>query len=449
MSQRRIRWLGMIACLALTPAAWAQAPAIPGAPAAPAGIAAPTGAAPPAGGGGNLWSFFCLTPEQKANCKNCFCNSPLGQMASGFAGPMAAMSGGLMPNWCMQNSLANDLKKPADSPGGAAAQVKKDEAEAQERAAVAYLGTVDCERWPEAVEALKNALRKDRSECVRFAAALALRRGCCCNNEIIEALKNCVLGEAKTDPNPVERSERVRNAAAEALSRCVTVQPADRPAEMQQKVQAAPPNPEDYYKKVAKMPHDEVVASARAALVSMQKPAKTTPGTAPTAIAAPAAAPVVYHPTSISGIVANAFGPAADPQTRPPFFSGLTKALTGKQEVGVPVRTEPPMSGPIIIQREPPPEAPEVRTAAGTAADPDTRLPGGQADSHGAPDAAAGDSGGANGAGTARLPGGQPESHSAPDAAAGDSGGANGAGTARLPGGQPESHGAPDAAAGD
>jgi hypothetical protein len=355
----RISYLAMMASLVLSPLAWSQAPAIPG---APAGVAAPT-AAPP-----NLLSKILPNADQKAACKNCFCNSPIGKLISGGSGPMAMMSGGLIPNRCAQNSLANDLKKSAESPAGAAAKVKADEADAKERAAaVRYLANVDCERWPEATETLKNALRKDRNECVRLEAALALRNGCCCNNETIDALKNCVLGEAKTDPNPVERSDRVRAVAAEALSRCVMSQPVEDPREKVQKTEAAPTvDPADYYKKIAQTPRDQVVAGARAALVSMQKPVKAQPvgqgaGVPASAAAAPVTAapgavgaPVGQHANNLSGIVANAFSPNGA-EGRQPFFSGLTKTLTGKQDYPAPTSQEPAPPAPAATVRVPEP----------------------------------------------------------------------------------------------
>src|ERR1700676_4964140 len=95
--------------------------------------------------------------------------------------PISSMSGGLVPLCCPAVSLA-DLAKPADSPEGAAARIKKDEIEAKaRREAVRALGLVDCHYWPEAQDALINALRADRNECVRMEAAWALNNGCCCN----------------------------------------------------------------------------------------------------------------------------------------------------------------------------------------------------------------------------------------------------------------------------
>src|SRR5262249_41863214 len=118
-------------------------------------------------------------------------------------------------------SIKNDIdNNPPGSSQGAAALIKRDEADAKaRRAAVRYLGTVDCNYWPEAIEALTKSLRRDPNECVRFEAALALRNGCCCNKKTIKALEMCVTGSNK-DENPPERSDRVRAAAADALARC-------------------------------------------------------------------------------------------------------------------------------------------------------------------------------------------------------------------------------------
>jgi hypothetical protein len=108
---------------------------------------------------------------------------------------------------------------------GAAAQIKKEEAEAKARAAaVRYLGTVDCHWWPDAEVALSNALRADKNECVRYEAALALGRGCCCTKAIVRSLTICVNG-TEEDGNPYENSERVRMAAEVALMHCVSVAP--------------------------------------------------------------------------------------------------------------------------------------------------------------------------------------------------------------------------------
>jgi hypothetical protein len=142
--------------------------------------------------------------------------------------PISAMSGGLIQP-CCQGPNKNDLLKPPTSAEGAAAQVQADEADApKRRAAVRYLGTVDCRYWPDVSVALKNALRADKIECVRYEAALALGRGCCCNKVTMDALTNAI-SDAPKDDLPVETSERVREAAMMALNGCLAKVPAAPP----------------------------------------------------------------------------------------------------------------------------------------------------------------------------------------------------------------------------
>ena len=137
-------------------------------------------------------------------------------------GAGAALSGGLLPQCCPSPNQPNpaDLVKPADSAEGAAARIKKEEADAKaRRAAVRYLATVDCKRLPEAEAGLINALRADTNECVRFEAALGLGRSCCCTKKVLEALVITVSGRKSNDP--AETSERVKAMAAVALERCL------------------------------------------------------------------------------------------------------------------------------------------------------------------------------------------------------------------------------------
>src|SRR5439155_21995997 len=102
-----------------------------------------------------------------------------------------------------------------------AAQIKKSEAQAKARkAAVRYLGTVDCHWFPEAEAGLVNALRGDTNECVRFEAAISLGHGCCCTKKTIAALSMTVSGGNK-DGKPSENSERVKAAAMYALQHCL------------------------------------------------------------------------------------------------------------------------------------------------------------------------------------------------------------------------------------
>jgi hypothetical protein len=143
-------------------------------------------------------------------------------MANSMTKPLGMATGGLVPGICPDPSQANpaDLAKSADSAEGAAARIKQSEADAKaRRAAVRYLGTVDCKRFPEAEAALINALLADTNECVRWEAAQALGRGCCCTKKTVQALMQVVSGKAENDPP--ETSERVRCAAAAALERCL------------------------------------------------------------------------------------------------------------------------------------------------------------------------------------------------------------------------------------
>jgi hypothetical protein len=215
--------LGLVLAGGVAPGAWAQFPpagAGPGAaapaPGAPAPAAAPA-AAPP----GNLLSMLCPTPEQKAACKEALCKTPLGKLLNNGLRPLSALSGGIISPCCDDGINPSDLAKPADSAEGAAARIKAEEADAKaRRAAIRYLATVDCHYWPEARDALINALRGDRNECVRWEAAMALGGGCCCNQETIRALAITVSG-TEDDGNPSETSERVRGAAAAALDHCL------------------------------------------------------------------------------------------------------------------------------------------------------------------------------------------------------------------------------------
>jgi hypothetical protein len=241
-----------LACLAVIAATgtvgWGQGfpTAPPGIPAAPAAPAIPGGAGAagtPAIPGssaspGNIWSKIMLTPEQKAACKKHWCESGIAQMLGVMIKPMTLATGGLIKPCCPgpEQAKPEDLAKPSDSADGAAARIKEDEAHAKERRAnVRYLGTVDCSRYPEAEQALINALRTDRNECVRWEAAIVLGHGCCCTRKTIEALKLTATGSDK-DNNPKESSERVRAAAEASLYACQTT---DLPPEPPEKAPGA------------------------------------------------------------------------------------------------------------------------------------------------------------------------------------------------------------------
>jgi len=149
-----------------------------------------------------------------------------------LSGPVGAISGGFICPLCPPPTAAQ-IAALANKPNGgaeaAAAKIQASEADAKARvAAVEYLGTVDCNRFPEAKKALLAALREDPNECVRFAAARSLNSGCCCDQEVIEKLRICVAGEKKD--GPAETSCRVKAAAFSALQNCLMRVPEEEEA---------------------------------------------------------------------------------------------------------------------------------------------------------------------------------------------------------------------------
>jgi hypothetical protein len=196
--------------------------------------------------------FFGLSGSNIHACIAKLCGTQLGQMANNLVtGPVGAVSGGFIPPLCpVAPTPAQAAAMQAANPGGAAAtaaMIKASEADAKARvAAVEYLGTVDCTRWKEATLALKNALRDDPNECVRYAAARALGSGCCCNKDTIDALRACVSGEA-TGGSPAETSVRVKAAAFDALQNCLAkvpeVLPVEKPVPIEPEPGAVPREP--------------------------------------------------------------------------------------------------------------------------------------------------------------------------------------------------------------
>ncbi len=216
---RRKHWMGMgllSMFLGGSPAMAQFGPpaAGPGAPAAAAPGATAPAAAPAAQPG--FFARACIALEE---CKRKLCKTPAGQMLNAMSAPAAAFTGGIIPPFCPVMPSAKDLAQPGVA--GAADQAKKDALEAKaRREAVKYLGTLDCRYYPEAEAALIAALRSDRIECVRLEAAISFANGCCCTRKVMAALEICVSGSDK-DGNPAERSERVKDFAYMALSRCV------------------------------------------------------------------------------------------------------------------------------------------------------------------------------------------------------------------------------------
>jgi hypothetical protein len=244
----RKAWTAGLVALALWPTALrAQIPGVPPLPAA-GGAGAATSALGAGGGLGGLggattaaqpttlWSFLGLSGSNLQACKAKLCASPLGQMANSMVtGPLGAVTGGFLPPLCPPPTAAQAAalgNQPGAGAQAAAAKIQADEAGAKARvAAVEYLGTVDCSRWPEATSALVKALLEDHNECVRFAAAKALNSGCCCNKDTIEALRICVSGETKKGNAP-ETSPRVKAAAFAALQNCLMRVPEDLPEDI-------------------------------------------------------------------------------------------------------------------------------------------------------------------------------------------------------------------------
>lgn len=350
------RWKKYAAGLLVTAGLSSQAHAqVPAAPVAVAPATAPVAAAP-APAPANIWTFLCLSPEQKAACKAKLCGSALGQMLNNGLAPMSTFSGGLIPQCCPLVSPA-DLAKPADSAEGAAARAKADEADAKaRRAAVRFLGTVDCHYWPEAQEALINALRGDRNECVRLEAAFALNRGCCCTKMIIKALVMTVSGSDE-DGFPSERSGRVRAVAQSALAHCLECYtevipvppekgpggkepvpppipmppaaakplngPATLPANITQEM-----TPAEYYKRVQAMSRQEIITDSQRVL------AKLPP------LSAPIQAPQDSSPSSVFDLVQYAFGSGGSSSTTTVSETTTIIAQTPVSSPAVAVKTD-------------------------------------------------------------------------------------------------------------
>src|SRR3954451_14233658 len=197
MDMRKACLMGVAAIAGLAPQLRAQVPALPDAiPPAPAAAAvAPLAAAPvapvaaPVAAPRTIFNFFGISKANCAACKARLCQSQIGQLLNNATGALGGLSGGLIPPFCPPVPTAADVAALAAAGGptsaaAVAAKIKADEAAAKARvAAVEYLGTVDCHYWPDASDALIMALRADRNECVRYAAATVLNSGCCCNKK--------------------------------------------------------------------------------------------------------------------------------------------------------------------------------------------------------------------------------------------------------------------------
>jgi hypothetical protein len=189
------------------------------APPPPLGVGVGPGAQLP-GSMNTIWSRLGISQEQREFCRRKICRTPAGQLLGRIQAPISTLSGGIIPPFCPVVPSIAELMDPGAI--GAASKAKLDRAGAEERIkAVKYLGTLDCHYWPEAEDALIGALRGDRNECVRYEAAVALARGCCCTCKVIVALSHVVSCSDK-DGFPYEKSARVRAVAAHALDRCMS-----------------------------------------------------------------------------------------------------------------------------------------------------------------------------------------------------------------------------------
>jgi hypothetical protein len=251
---------------------------------------------PPGGGPVTIWQKLGLGPAARAARRYRCCEKQSGELINNMTKPLGLLLGSPGGLYCPTLPSPAELAKPGAE--GAAAQVKKDEAEAKaRRAAVRFLGTVDCHYWPEAEKALILALRADRNECVRMEAALSLGNGCCCTKPTMEALAITVSGSDR-DKNPSETSERVKAIAAGALQHCLSCyesvesvpevappppplpreRPLERPAE---RLPEPPPVPgaqqSSYYDHLEKRSIEQVVSDGRRSMAKRMKPAPSSP----------------------------------------------------------------------------------------------------------------------------------------------------------------------------
>jgi hypothetical protein len=254
-------------------------PGVPGAPTYPPTTTLPSSVAAPS----NIWSFFCPTSAQMAAWKKAFCGTGIGTMFSAMLSPVSLYTGGLMGQCCPPGSYPPGPPPVPGSPEDTADKIKADEAAAKaRRAAMRYLGTVDCHYWPEAEKALITGLRTDKNDCVRWEAAHSLGNGCCCTRKTIAALKLVVEG-SEADGNPSETSIWVKGEALASLQHCICCfrdKPAEVPKEKAGPTAAVTPEVlPAYYYKLNDIPRDRFVAEA-SQVIAQAAAAGLKPGTA-------------------------------------------------------------------------------------------------------------------------------------------------------------------------
>jgi hypothetical protein len=161
----------------------------------------------------------------RPDCKPKPSHPILGQIARAMMTPIRAAAGHLLPPCPVEVPTKQEVARMIVDGGYSpaeitAAKIRIDEVQAKaRRAAVKYLGTVDCHYYPEAEVGLIAALRADRAETVRYEAAVALGNCRGLTEKMLESLNIAALG-VELDGNPAETSDRVRGAAHAALYRC-------------------------------------------------------------------------------------------------------------------------------------------------------------------------------------------------------------------------------------
>ena len=327
-------WLAALALLCAAQSASAQAPA-----AAVPAAGVPAGAAGAAGTAATAVKPGCL----EKICVRCeafrrkLCVTPAGALINNMTRPLTTLTGGVIPPFCPILPSAADLAKPGVA--GAAAEGKKDAAEAKARQMdVRYLGTLDCRYYPNASKGLADGLRMDPSECVRFEAAQALSRGCCCNKVTLAALEASVSG-MDIDGNPGERSVRVRCTAAIALEKCLAcyVAPAPEPEPVDPKKVLEGPKGEGPMKKDDEKPQD----------TDAKPPLSQSP--APAAIAKARKTLIAFQE-----LYANTQHPALTPGSGPGSDQSLFSILKGNTVEPAPrtvVATATPEPAPLPIEK--------------------------------------------------------------------------------------------------
>src|SRR5262245_42212080 len=114
---------GLTTAAGLLPSAWAQQfPGVLSPTPLPPAPVAPVAAAP-AGPDKNLWSFLCLSKDQKEACRQKLCQSQFGLLLNNSLAPVNTFTGGIVPGLCPGLPTAAELNAPGAV--GAAAKIKK------------------------------------------------------------------------------------------------------------------------------------------------------------------------------------------------------------------------------------------------------------------------------------------------------------------------------------